>query len=137
MIQFIKNDNSRPTWGILDKRDANIPQLMYKIVVKIVEAKLETVVVVTVCFICFAWIWYDFSATFPKNLPLMPSNIKYMGTPSKLYIVFYFLHMLAKKKSLYKLGKLGYIFHYLQHRSNRVVLRQGKMSLKILGHPRK
>lgn len=134
MIQFIKNDNNRPTWGILDKRVANIPQLIYKIVVKMVEAKLETVVVVTVCFICFAWIWYDFSATFPKNLPLIPSNIKYMGTPSKLYIVFFFKHMLAKKKNL---GNLGFIFHYLQHRNNQTTLRQGKMSLKTLGHPRK
>lgn len=50
-----------------------------------VDAKLEIVVVETVCFVCWAWIWYDFSATLPKNLPLIPSKTKYAGTPNKLY----------------------------------------------------
>lgn len=53
-MQFIKKEEIKPIKGSLYKRAANIPALIYKIIVKIVEAIVSTTLAVAFCFCCFA-----------------------------------------------------------------------------------
>lgn len=129
MIQFIRKDKARPIKGILDKRAAVRPQLMYRIVVKIPEAAFWTGLVVVV-FCCVFCIWYDFSATFPKNRPLMASKAKNMGKPKRCFIyallnqLFVFMSWLPEMNSQigFEDGVLPVITDHLKikHRSRQI-----------------